>query len=225
MNIAIAAVLAGAVALSGGSAPAQPTPADLDPGAGLEEIQRAADRATDNRIRALEEALDRVEGNERLTDAHSSAITATLQADLDAMHELQAEIAAEDSVADARDAYRSIFTEYRVYAVVIPQSMYAAAADGLTDSALPRLQEAHDDLAEAADGDAEVDAALAEMQASIDEASGLLDGLADEALAVTPADFNADHDVLHDIRERLHDAIDAARDARQDAREILEDLR
>lgn len=223
MNIAIAAILAGSIALSGGTVPT--VSSDLDPGAALDEIQRAAERATDNRIRALEEALDKVEDNDHLTDAHSSAISATLQADLDAMHDLQAEIAAEDSVDEARAAYRSIFIDYRVYAVAIPQSMYAAAADALTDSALPRLQQAHDDLAEAADGDAELDAALADMQASIDEAAKLLDGLGDAALAVTPADFNTDPDVLREIRATLRDAANAARDAREDAREILEDIR
>jgi chromosome segregation ATPase len=223
MSIAIAAIMAGTIALSGTALPTGLT--DLDPGAGLDEIQHAADRATDNRIRALEEALEKVEANEHLTDAHSSEISATLQADLDAMHELQTAIADEDTAAEALDAYRSIFTDYRVYAVAIPQSRYAAAADALTDSALPRLQEAHDGLAEVADGDAEIEAALAEMQASIDEAAGLLDGLADASLAVTPADFNADEDVLDEIREALRDARDAARDAREDARRILDDLR
>lgn len=220
MSIAIAAVLAGAIALSGAAAPA-----DLDPGAGLDEIQRLADRATDNRIHSLEEALEEVQDSEHLTDEHRSAITGTLQDDLDAMRQLQSAIAAEDSAAEARDAYRSIFTDYRIYAVAIPQALYAAAADGLTDAALPRLQEAHDDLADAADGDAAIEAALAEMQASIDEASGLLDGLADAALAVTPEEFNADPDVLADIRHSLREASDAARDAREDAREILDDLR
>lgn len=220
MSIAIAAVLAGTIALSG-----SPLPADLDPGAGLNEIQRAADRATDNRIRALEEALEEVADSEHLSDGHRSTITATLQSDLDAMHDLQDEIAAEDSAADALTAYRSIFTDYRVYAVAIPQSLYAAAADGLTDSALPLLQQVHDDLAAVADGDAEVESALDEMQASIDEATELLDGLADAMLAVSPADFNADPEVLADLRDSLREATDATRDAREDARDIREDLR
>lgn len=219
-----AAVLA--TALAGGVGFAVPAEGP-EPGAGLEEIQAAAERATDNRIRSIENALDRLAGNAQLSDEHRAQIEATLQDDLDAMRDLQSGIAAEDSAAEARAAYRSIFTDYRVYAVVLPQALYAAAADGLTDAALPRLEDAHDALAGevAESGDAELETTLAEMAASIDEAHALLDGLADAALAVTPADYNDDRTVLGDVRTDLRDAVGAVRDAGQDAQEIVEALR
>jgi hypothetical protein len=228
MSIAItASILAGAIALSGAPTPTAPTPTDLDPNATLTQIQQLADRAIDNRTRALDGAIQKVDDNTYLTDAHQSTISATLQGDLDGLNDLAGQIDAATTAAKARALYHSIFTDYRVYAVVLPQSFYAAAADGLEDAALPKLEDGYTRLAAAVDksGDSDLKAILAQMRASLDTATGLLNGLADEALAVSPSDFNADHTVLGDIRGTLRDATNAVRDARQDAREILDGLR
>lgn len=197
------------------------TPTSIDPDAGLDTIQARADRATDERIRAIDRALDRLENADALTDDHRATIVETLTADRAAMEELQAQIAAETDRGDALDAYQSIFTDYRVFAVSIPQALYTVGADRLTEVALPRLERAYDGLAAISD-DTE---ALAELRAAIDEATDLADGIADAALAVEPADYNDDSTVLAELRLELREAAAATRDAVSAARELWNEER
>jgi hypothetical protein len=196
-------------------------PATVASGDGLTAIQARAERATDDRIRAIDQTLERVDSNESLTAEHRDLIVATLTANRTAMLDLQAEVASESDVTDALDAYQRIFTDYRVYAVSLPQTLYAAGADRLTESAIPRLNEAYETLA-AEGGDPE---GLAELRAAIDTAADLAAGIADAALAVDAADFNDDPTVLADLRLELRDAISAARDALEAARSVLDELR
>ena len=198
------------------------------PGSTLAAIQKAGEKATDKRIRALEAAITRVEGNDRLTDDDRATILATLNADLDGMHDLATQIASDTTKAEAAADYEDIFTEYRVFAVALPQSMYAAGADALTGSAIPRLHDAYDKLeARLADGDStpELEALLADMQQKIQDAEAGSDGLAADALAVSPDDWSADHTVLADIRMQLREAARDARDAARDGRQIAEALK
>lgn len=203
----------------------------IGPGASLAEIQRAGAAATDKRIDSLGVAIARVEANEKLTEANRDTILNTLNSDVAAMHDLASEIAGDDTVTEAAAHYRSIFTDYRVYAVALPQALYAAGADALTGSALPKLQAAYDRLAAALNGShadqstPELQATLAHMAEMIEEAEAGSATLAADALAVTPADWNADHTVLADIRLQLGNAVADARDAARDGREIAEALR
>jgi hypothetical protein len=197
------------------------------PNVTLEGIQRAGAAATDKRIDSLTVAIARVEGNDKLTDSDRATILATLNADLDAMHRLADEIAGDTTKVDAASDYHEIFTGYRVYGVALPQALYAAGADALTGTAIPRLHTAYDKLTDKVGSDPsdEQQRLLEEMAGKIADAEAGADGLAADALAVTPADWNADHNVMSGIRSQLHDATQDARDAAQAGRDLAETLR
>ncbi|MBX9718903.1 MAG: hypothetical protein K2X36_08675 [Microbacteriaceae bacterium] len=214
MNSLIAGALIAGLAMSS-------TPASIDPDAGLDTIQTRADRATEERIRAIDSALNRLDGADSLTDDHRVSIVETLTADRAAMEELQAQIAAETDRGNALDAYQSIFTDYRVFAVSIPQALYTVGADRLTEVALPRLERAYDGLATISD-DTE---ALAELRAAIDQATDLAGGIADAALAVEPSDYNDNSTVLAELRLKLREAAAATRDAASAARDLWNEER
>ena len=222
-------VVAAALAIST-AAPAVANEGDdpaVGPGASLSTIQRAGAEATDRRIDSLEVAIARVQGNDALTESNRAAILATLTSDLAAMNDLAGQIASDTTVTDAAADYRAIFTDYRVYAVALPQSLYAASADALTGSVLPRLQAVYDVLQAkvAGESDAEVEALLEDMEQKMQDAEAAAATIAADALAVTPAAWNADHTVLADIRAELRDATQDARDAARDARQIAQALR
>lgn len=213
--------------LASGNTVASATPTDRT----LADIKSAGAAATTARISSLGNAITKVQQNEYLTDAHRGAILTTLNADLAAMRTLQAKIAADTEVATAKTDYRSIFTDYRVYAVALPQSFDACAADGLTDSALPRLQKAHDALAAALAGSGagrstpELQAELTDMQNRIDDATHVIAGVADAALGVTPAGWNANHLVLAPYRQAVSTALADAKYARADGQAIVAALK
>jgi hypothetical protein len=218
-------------ALAAGSAPAIASPVTSarasDSRTSLSTIQASGAAKTSARIASLGAAITRVTANTSLTDADRSSILATLTADLAAMKSLAAKIAADTVVSTARADYASIFTVYRVYAVALPQAHFAAAADALADKALPRLTSAESKLAAALAGKfaskstPELQAKLVDMANQIAAAKAAVEGVAGKALAVTPADFNANHAVLAPIRASIVSARSAAKLARADARSIL----
>jgi hypothetical protein len=200
-----------------------------DPARTLEVIQAEAAAKTAQRIASLTRAITRVNANTYLTDSDRAAILATLNADVAGMHSLAATIAADTDRATAAAHYAQIFTDYRVYAVAIPQSFYAAAADGLTGTVIPKLIEVHQKLSDAlANSDKstpELEATLADMQTQIDAAQAAISGVAAAALAVTPADYNANHAVLASSHASVVAAHAAARLARADAKTIVQALK
>lgn len=200
-------------------------------GAKLTAIQASAAAKTSARITALNAAIPKITADKALTDADRSAILATLNADLAAMKSLAAKIAADTDTATARTDYSSIFTGYRIYVVALPQAHFAAAADALTDTVIPRLTAAESKLAAALAGKRaskstpELQAKLADMTTQISAVKAAADGTAAKALAVTPSDFNADHAVMAPIRAAIVSAHAAAKLARADAKAILAALK
>lgn len=236
-TLTVAALAAGAVpAMASPAASAAPTDSVAsDSSAGgsakLSAIQASAAAKTSARITSLNAAIPKVTANKALTDADRSAILGTLNADLAAMKSLAAKIAADTDAATARTDYESIFTGYRVYAVALPQAHFAAAADALTDTVIPRLTTAESKLAAALAGkDAskstpELQAKLVDMTTQIAAAKAAADGTAAKALAVTPSDYNANHAVMAPIRASIVSAHAAAKLARADAKSILAALK
>jgi hypothetical protein len=234
-RIITVAATTGALALGSlvGAAPAlAAAPADDRPTAhsSLSIIQQAGAAATAKRITSLNTGIGKVNASSRLTSADKSTVLGTLNADLAGMQSLQAKIAADTTAATAWTDYKSIFTDYRVYAVALPQSFIAAAADGLTGTAIPKLQSAEDRISAyfAAHPDKvtpELQAKLADMQAKTADAVSKTSGLAAAALAVTPAAYNANHAVLADDRAAARAAVADVKAAAQDGRAIVQALK
>ncbi|MCU1414499.1 MAG: hypothetical protein JWN80_1839, partial [Microbacteriaceae bacterium] len=126
-SLAASTAVFATVALAGPALAATP-PRDLA------AVQAAGAAATASRITALDAAIPKESSNKYLSAGDRSTILGTLNGDLGAMQSLQSKIAADTDLATAKTDVQSIFTGYRVYAVAIPQSLYAASADALTDS-------------------------------------------------------------------------------------------
>ena len=227
---ALAAGAAALVTIGAGatSASAAPQPAG---GRTLAQVQQAGAAATARRISSLDTAIPKITNNEYLTSAHRSEILGVLNADLAGMQSLSAKIAADTVLAQAIADYRSIFTEYRVYAVALPQAHYAAAADALTDDAIGHLTAAQAKLAALLAGPdkgkntPELQAELADMLAKVNAAAAAINGVAAGALSVTPAQYDANHAVLQGYRDSVRTALADVASARADGAAIVAALR
>src|SRR5690606_18543041 len=104
----------------------------------------------------------------------------------DDMERIRREAGEKDNLKEARGMCADVATEHRVYAVTVPQVHYAAAADRLTERAIPRLEELYDSLSVAAEGNADAEEALAQFRSAIDEAKTAVEGVADAALDIDP---------------------------------------
>lgn len=191
----------------------------------LAAVKSKAAAATSERLTALSAAIPTVTADPHLTDAHRSAILTVLNNDVAGMQRLAAAVASDTTVTAARADYAAIFTQYRVFVVALPQAHFAAAADRITDDAIPRLTDAHTklatDLASSGKSSPQLQADLADMAAQTTQAGQLLLGVADASLAVTPAQFDANHAVLAPDRAAVTAAVAAVRAAKADGDAVL----
>jgi hypothetical protein len=196
-----------------------------DPVRSLAVIQADAAAKIAKRVASLTKSIGRVTANKYLTDADRATILDRLNSDISGLQALGAKIAADTDRAVAAADFATIFTNYRVYAVALPQSHYAAAADALTGTVIPKLNDAYqklsDALASSPKSTPDLQAKLADMRTQIDKTVSTITGVAASALAVTPAQYNANHAVLAPKRAAIVTAQASARAARADAKTIV----
>lgn len=193
-----------------------PTPAATAAADRLPQLQARGEAAIDHRLVSLTSASATVTAAKGLTDAHRRTLLATMSSSTTGLTALRATIAADTTVAAAKGHVQSIFTDYRVYAVVLAQSGVVRGSDRLTSDALPNLQKAHDALAGAGKDATQ----LAAMQKDIDAATAAVTGVGDAAIAVIPAAYDANHALLTPMRTSLTQAVAQARAAMAIARSL-----
>lgn len=241
--LAVALVTAGAITASAaGAFAATPSPttsaeptttsshrSHLGKDATLQQIQAAATSATGTRIGKLNAAITQVNADKTLTSSDRSTLLSTLQGDLAGMQQLQAKIAADSTASQARTDYTTIFRQYRVLAVALPQERIVREADRTTTTALPRLQAAEQKRStqlekQQAKDTATAKAALADLQQQITAVQSNAQGLDAAALAVTPAQFNQSHSAITDVRSKAKALRTAEKAAQKDIHTIRQAL-
>jgi len=193
----------------------------------LAAIKAAAHAAIGARISSLHFAMGEIGANPELTPADRATLTTTLNGDVAGLTALDTKIQADTTVAQASADYQTIFTGFRVYALFLPQVLFASATDDLTASALPNLTDAQSKLEALLAGPDKskdtppVQAAMADLAARIGAATSATNGLSAQVLALTPADFDANHDILAGPRGTLKGAEADVHSARADVAFVL----
>jgi hypothetical protein len=166
-----------------------------------------------------------------LTDEHEAALVADIDASAARLGALVEPITSSTDLPTLRRHCRSIFEDNRVFAIVLPRARLVAGADTagaaaakLTDVAA-KLADAID-RAEAANHDVtQARQDLAAMEAAIASGAATAAGVPAGVLGLTPADWNADHQVLTPARQSLRDARSDLKQARELARKIRQELK
>ena len=205
------------------AAPAAPAVGQRRAAAGqatLEGIKTRSAAEIARRQGALSAQLILVTGKSpSLSDADRSALTTLIKNDQAGLQALGSKIAADTDLATAKADHQKIYTEYRVYALVIPQIRLVRANDALINVALPRLTDARSRLQSAltkAGKTDEASATMADLQTQIDLIRANSSGLSAQLLALTPAQWNADRSVLSGPRTTLQSSHAALEKARAD---------
>jgi hypothetical protein len=197
----------------------------------IEDVRARCLAAIDVRLPALAAARAGVATNRHVTDDHQSALTADIDETAARLRVLADTIKADTDLAALRDHCRSIFEDNRVFALVLPRARLVVGADTATDAAAKlrdvagKLSEAID-RAEAAGQDvtqAKMD--LNTMKAAIASGVASAGTVPGAVLGLTPADWNADHEVLTPARQSLRSARADLKVARDLAHKIRTELR
>jgi len=183
----------------------------------------------DRRLATIERLENAIEGSRPLTDAHQAALQEILDESAAGLRALRAEIEADTTLAELREDIGSIFEDYRIYVLVVRQVWLVMAADTV-DAAGAALDETAGDLAvliERAEANGqdvtEAKEHLAAMEVAIAEALAGVDGVAEDVLPLTPADWNAGTagPILRESRQAIADARADLRTAMAEARQVI----
>jgi hypothetical protein len=196
-----------AAALAGGLAAATPATAASAPSARLSgsgssaaatgyaagflaTVKTSSDTAIDQRLASLSDWTAQVGSAVHLSDADRSALRSRLSAAMSGLTSLRSSIDAGTDPVAAFTAYRTIFTGYRVYALLDPQVAYTRAADAeldVTGSLRDAAGIAKSVLSAAGGGTAAEQAVLADLDAQIAAIPSDTSGVVSTVLAMTPA--------------------------------------
>jgi hypothetical protein len=207
-----------AAAVGVGLVIAAPTAAWAGPRRSIDDLRARCIAAIDIRLPALAAAGKAVSDNEHVTDDHQAALAADIEETAGRLRVLADRIKADNELATLKEHCRSIFEDNRVFALVVPRARLVVGADMATDTgaklgdvaarladAIAKARELHPPSPEAGDvGQAKLD--LDMMKAAIASGVASAGSVAPAVLGLTPADWNADHEVLTPARQSLRSA-------------------
>jgi hypothetical protein len=194
------------------------------PGAGtptLPGIQAKAAAAITLRVNDLDAAISKVDGSGHLGSS-SASLVSYLQADIAPLQALGAKIAGDTTVAAAQADASTIFTSYRVLALVLPAARLAATADGIDATAIPALTTFSAKAASRVNpsNQATLQPLIDDLNAQIQSATNGTAGVATTLLGYTPSQWNANHDLLTTSRSSVQAANGNVTKARNDVQQI-----
>jgi hypothetical protein len=178
-------------------------------GQSLTAIQQRAAAAISRRLASLSVAINDVTNSTAISSGDKTTLLATLNGDVTGLTALGVTIAADTTAQQALTDYKTIFTGFRVYALALPQVHFAAAADTITVTVLPKLTDAQSKLAallagvDSGKNTPAVQAAMADLATQITAITGATNGLSATVLAYTPAQYDANHALLSPSRASL----------------------
>jgi hypothetical protein len=178
----------------------------------IEDLRARCLAAIDVRLPALAAARNGLSGNEHVTDDHEAALVADIDQTAARLRDLATLIKADTDLAALRDHCRSILEDNRVFALVLPRVRLVVGADTATDAGA----KLNDVAARLADAIAKAEAAgqdvgqakldLDMMKAHIASGVASAGSVPGAVLGLTPADWNADHEMLTPARQSLRSA-------------------
>ena len=205
----------------------------------IEDLRSRCLAAIDVRLPALAAARSALSANEHVSDDHQAALVADIDQTAARLRDLATLIKADTDVATLKDHCRSIFEDNRVFALVLPRVRLVVGADTATDAgaklgdvagkladaiAKAEAREVHQPSPEADDvRQAKLD--LDMMKAHIASGVASAGSVAGAVLGLTPADWNANHEVLTPAHESLRSARADLKVARDLALKIRNELR
>lgn len=197
----------------------------------IDDLRARCLAAIDVRLPALASARTALSGNDHVTDDHQAALVQDIDQTAARLRDLATLIQADADLAALKDHCRSIFEDNRVFALVLPRVRLIVGADTATDGgaklkdiagkladAIARAESAGQDVHQAK---LDLDMMKAQIASGV-AAAGSVPGA---VLSLTPADWNANHDVLTPARQSLRSARADLKVARDLAHKIRNELR
>src|SRR5258708_5569583 len=193
------------------------------------EKQRG-DTLINDRLTKLNNMLSKITAAKKLSATDKSAFSAKIQANITGLTNLKAKIDADTDAATLKADIKSIFTDYRVYAVFAPQTGELAAADAMTEAAdtlsaladtlASRIQQART----AGKDMSSLQTLLTDMKAKIADAKTQYANVESQVAGLAPSSYPSSTAILQSARTMLKTGRQDLQTALQDAKQIRQGL-
>ncbi len=204
----------------------------------ITNITNRADQEITRRVNALNALSTRVNAMVRLSSTDKNNLSSSIQGQITAMNELQAQItadAAANNTSSLKTDVQSITASYRIFALILPQGTIEAASDraltivGILNDLSMKFSARIQTAQSAGNNVTAATTALADMNAKISDANTQAIAAASEVASLTPDNGNAtvmasNTSTLKDARSKIQAAQQDFVAARTDAETIIKNL-
>ncbi len=211
-------------------APAASTANDAKSQAKLKLIISRGDKEINRRLKTLNTLSIKITGAKKLSSANKTALNDEVKAEISGLNDLKKKLDADTNLATAQADAQSIFSSYRVYALVVPKVQLVKTADDLQVAgdrltALAAKLQTRINTAQKQDKDVtSLQRTLDDMIAKTKDAQMISNGVESNIINLQPGDYNSNRSILSDNRNTLKTAQDDIKAATADARTIVNSL-
>lgn len=204
-----------------GASPTSPTGSPSASSNTIGGIQAEAAQAITLRVSDLNAAIAKVNAAKSLGSA-AAALDHYLESDIAPLQALGQKITSDPTVATADADYADIFTDYRVFALVLPAAHLATIADSIDNGAVPKLTALSAKAAAKVDSttEATLDPLISNLNGEISGASTSTLGVTTVILGYVPSQWNANRDLLSPAKSSVASAVADVKQARSDVAQI-----
>lgn len=197
----------------------------------LQQIIARGNDEINRRITTLGRLDNLIDNSVHLTSANKTTLKNQVNTELNGLNTLKAKLSGETTVAAARADVQSIYTEYRVYALVVPKIHLIKLADDVqaTDTKLTELAgklQSRIDGAKASGKDvSSIEAELTDLRAQVAAAQNIAGNVETKVIGLMSTDYNNDHKLLSGYSAQLRTARSDNQAAYKDAQNIVNVLK
>lgn len=197
----------------------------------LQKIISKGDQEIARRLTSLSKLTDKINGATKLTDADKATLTAEVNATISGLNTLKAKLDAETTVSAARADVQSIYTEYRVYALVAPKVGLIKVADDqqVAEQKLQALIQKFQTRLNAAKAKGKnvsaLETVLNDMTQKVNASANVSSVVQAKVIGLQPTDYNNDHAILSGTSAQLKAAHADNVAAYADAKQIVAGLK
>jgi len=194
-------------------------------------IKARSDAEITDRLTSLNSASLKINAATKLSSNDKSTFGSEIQTDITNLTTLKAKIDADTDITTLRADAKSIFTDFRVYAVFLPQVHELAAIDtmGVTTANLQALSAKLQSRIQTAQGNGKdvtsLQGLLSDMNTQITNAQNQYSGVEGEISPLTPASYPGSNATLQDGRSKIKSGAADLKSAFQDAKQIVQGLK
>jgi hypothetical protein len=191
----------------------------------LTGLKNLAHTEITHRVASLTTAVNRAKTAKGL-GAGRGPLESYLGQDIGPLQQLDTKIQNDGTLEQATADDGTIFTDFRVYRLVLPAAHVAATASRVADTAVPGFQAvvARAERHSTSTNRSTLSPLVDNLKSQIATASNATNGLAGTVLGDTPAQWNANNSLLAPAQASIAQAVGATKQGRKDVRQLREVL-